>query len=173
MEMLIRSAYKQKLITEDLYPNRSGNEAILSMEAAASWARNMADVAKLIPILQADNESEALARMNADAAGLALGQAITHEDKADILAYSLCMNMYSLVKNVLNLNGRNVNLKQESVDTFMKEYGQWEGSASVTRLAAMWNDWDALTFQWADVVNIGRQFLAVCKKANELFQKAG
>ncbi len=169
---LIKSAYRQKLITEDLYPNRSGNEAILSMEAAASWAKNMADVSKLVPILEADHETEALARMNADAAGLALGQAITDEDKADILAYSLCMNMYSLVKNVLNVKGTNVNLKQDSVDTFIKQYGHWEGSESITSLAAMWNDWDALTFQWSDVVRIGRQFLKVCRKANELFQKA-
>jgi hypothetical protein len=169
---LVKSAYQQKLITEDLYPNRSGNEGILKAEAPANWAKTSADIAKLAPALESATEEQALVRLNEDKAGLALGQKITHEDKTDILAYSLCMNMYSLVKDVLNLQGIYVNLKQDSVNTFIERHGKWEGSESVTELVAMWKDWDNLIFQWQEVVRIGRQFLLVAKKADELFQHA-
>jgi hypothetical protein len=169
---LVKSAFQQKLITEDLYPNRVGNERILIEEAPANWAKTWVDIAKLAPALKATDENSALDRLNADEAGLALGQKITHEDKADVLAYSLCMNMFSLVKHVLNLKGIDVNLKQDSIDTFMELYGTWEGTGSIAKLVSMWNDWDNLTFRWQDVVGIGRQFLIVASKAHELFQKA-
>jgi len=168
---LVKNAYAQKLITEDLYPNRVGNARILSREARTSWKNTAKTMRTLIPILQAGNETKALELMNTEAAGLSLGQKITEEDKTDILAYALCTSMFSLVKDVLNLDGVYVNVKQASVDQFMEKYGKWAGAGSILQLNDLWRQWDQSVFAWQQVVDIGRSFLQVYQEAEKLFER--
>jgi len=168
---LIKSAKEQNLITEDLYPNRKGNEQILINEAPANWAGAKKEIATLAPILQAADEAQALALMNTEEAGLALGQRITDEDKADVLAFALCTSMFSLVKNVLNFQGIYVNIRQESVDKFMGLHGSWQGAASVVKLLNLWQNWEELTFDWQEIVQIGRNFLRVSEQADEFIRR--
>lgn len=165
---LIKSARMQNLITEELYPNRKGNGQILANEAPASWEGTKKNIEVLVPILQAVDEAQALALMNAEEAGLALGQRITEEDKADILAFALCTSMFSLVKNVLNYQGIYVNLRQESVDKFMELHGAWKGAGSVAKLFSLWKNWEQMTFSWQEVVEIGCGFLKVSRQADKL-----
>ena len=166
---LIKSAHKQGLITEDLYPNRKGNEQILIKEALAGWQSTRSSIQTLIPVIEAPSEKKALEEMNAEKAQLALGQKITDEDKADILAFALCENMFRLAKNVLNLQGINVNLRKESIDKFVEMYGNWAGIDAFKKLINMWQNWDQLSFKWAEIILIGKQFLKIYRQSEELF----
>ena len=53
------------------------------------------------------------------------------EIAGDVLAFTLCERMFSLVKDVLNLHGIYVNPKMASVDRFMEIHGDWEKSSAV------------------------------------------
>jgi hypothetical protein len=166
---LIKSAYKQGLITEDLYPNRKGNEQILIKEAPAGWQSTRSSIQTLIPVIEAPSEKKALEEMNAEKAQLALGQKITDEDKADILAFALCENMFRLAKNVLNLQGIYVNVRKESIEKFVEMYGNWAGIDAFKKLINMWQNWDQLSFKWAEIILIGKQFLKIYRQSEELF----
>jgi hypothetical protein len=166
---LVKSAYKQGFVTEDLYPKREGNEKILEKEAPASWKNTKNRIEKLVPILNADSNKKALEEMNSDAAQLAMGQKITDEDKADILAFALCENMFGLVKNVLNSQGIYVNLRIESIEKFMDLYSDWKGINSLKLLTELWQNWDQLTFDWQEIVQIGKDFLKVYEQSDKLF----
>ena len=166
---LLKNAYKQGLITEDLYPNRKGNEQILIKEAPAGWQSTRSSIQTLIPIIDAPSEKKALEEMNAEVAQLALGQKITDEDKADILAFALCENMFRLAKNVLNLQGIYVNLRKESIEKFIELYGNWAGIDSFKKLINMWQNWDQLSFKWAEIISIGKQFLMIYRQSDKLF----
>jgi hypothetical protein len=166
---LIKSAYKQGLITEDLYPNRKGNEQILIKEAPAGWQGTRSSIQKLVPVIEASSEKKALEEMNSENAQLALGQKITDEDKADILAFALCENMFRLVKNVLNLQGIYVNLRKESIEKFIELYGNWAGIDAFKKLINMWQNWDQLSFKWAEIILIGKQFLKIYRQSDKLF----
>lgn len=168
---LIKSAFSQKLISEDLYPNRTGNEGILRREAPANWQGTAKQLRALIPILNAATQEKALAAMNSEAARLSPGQKITAEDQADVLAYALCSAMFSLVKDTLNRQGIYVNAKQPSVDAFMAKCGNWPGSESILQLNTMWQEWDRSTFAWQRVVEIGRALLQVHEEAKRLFDQ--
>ena len=165
---LIKDAYKRGLITEDLYPNRKGNERILSREAAEKWPGTRARFAKLEPILAARTQQEALVLMNAKEAGLALGQEITEEDGADVLAFALCEGMFSLVKTVLNFEGIYVNKRVEAVNQFVKRFADWEGVSALSDLIHIWQHWDELTFAWNDIVSMGRGLAKVYRQADAL-----
>ena len=167
---LIKSAYNQGLITEDLYPNRKGNEQIMRQEAPANWRGTKANIEKLIPILRARSEEEALSRMNSPRANLAKGQAITNEDKADVLAFELCKNMFRLVKNVLNYKGIYVNKRIESVQQFIQLFGNWDGIASLPLLVDFWRKWDSTTIKWKEIVRIGRDFIKIYQQADQMFK---
>jgi len=167
---LIKDAYKQKLITEDLYPNRKGNEKILSAEAPGQWKGTKSQIEKLAPILKARTEKKALAQMNTEEAGLALGQEITDEDKADILAFELCKNMFSLVKNVLNYKGIYVNKRIDSIDQFVKMFPNWDGVNSLPKLVNIWQNWDEMTFKWNDIVSMGRGLYKVSQQAGKMIK---
>ncbi len=166
---LIKSAYKQGLITEDLYPNREGNEQILIKEAPAAWQNTKAAIKRLEPIIKAPNEKKALFELNSDEANLAQGQFITDEDKSDILAFALCESMFGLAKNVLNLQGIYVNLRKESIEKITNMYKEWSGINSLNQLMKMWEEWEQRTFAWKEVVGIGQDFLKVFKQADRLF----
>ena len=164
---LIKNAYKQGLITEDLYPNRKGNEEILTKEASEQWKGTKSQIEKLVPILNERSERKALEQMNTEQAGLALGQKITDEDKADVLAFELCKNMFSLVKNMLNYKGIYVNAREESIDKFVKMFPNWEGVDSFPKLLHLWKNWDKLTFEWNDIVDLGRGLLKVSDRVEK------
>ncbi|MFH1742765.1 MAG: hypothetical protein ABIH23_27480, partial [bacterium] len=169
---LIQDAYKQGLISEDLYPSRDGNERILTSEAPMQWANTKAAIERLIPIIRAETNQDALSEMNSEEAGLALGQRITDDDKADILAFALCENMFLLVKNVLNLRGMYVNQKTESVLKFMDYYGDWKGVDSLHTLTALWQNWDESKVDWEEIVCVGRDFLYVFEEVDKMFGSA-
>ncbi len=167
---LIKSAYKQGLITEDLYPNRKGNEKILSREAAEKWNGTKSSIEQLAPILKARTEARGLALMNTKEAGLALGQEITDEDKADVLAFALCKSMFSLVKTVLNYKGIYVNKRVDAVNQFTGMFSSWKGIDGLSDLIHIWQHWDELTFQWGEIVSMGRRLLKVYQQADGLFK---
>jgi hypothetical protein len=169
--VLIKSAYSQELITEDLYPNRKGNEKILSMEAAEKWQGVKATFEKLTPILSARTKSEALALMNTKEAGLALGQEIINEDGADVLAFALCESMFSLVKNVLNYKGLYVNKRVEAVNEFVALFSSWDDVDGLSDLIHNWQHWDELSFKWEDIVSMGRKLGKVYDQADRLFKE--
>jgi len=167
---LIKSAYSQGLITEDLYPNREGNEKILSMEAAEKWPGAKASFEKLTPILTAQTKSEGLARMNTKEAGLALGQRITEEDSADILAFALSESMFSLVKTLLNYKGIYVNKRVDAVNQFVTMFSKWDDVSALSILIHNWQHWDELTFKWDEIVSLGRKLANVYKQADGVFK---
>lgn len=166
---LIKSAYDQGLITENLYPNRKGNEQILVKEAPASWKGTKNSIKKLIPIINAPSEKKAMNEINADKAGLAMGQKITKEDRADILAFALCENMFKLTKNVLNFKGMYVNVRKESVEKFVELYGDWEGVESLEKLMTIWENWDQVKIDWKEILQTGKAFLHVYEQTDKLF----
>ena len=166
---LIRSARQRNLITEDLYPNRAGNEQILAEEASSRWAGTKRRIERLIPILDAKTEEEALQKLNADEVGLALGQEITDDDKADVLAFALCEAMFALVKNVLNRKRIYVNRKMDAIDKFQEFYGHWEGAGALRHLTDLWNNWDQKKIGWPAAVRSGRDLVKVAKQASTLF----
>ncbi len=166
---LIKNAYKQGLITEDLYPNRKGNEQILVKEAPAAWQNTRAAIKRLEPIINALSEKKALVALNSDETNLAQGQLITDEDKSDILAFSLCESMFGMAKNVLNLQGVYVNLRKESIKKMTTMYKDWPGINSLNQLMKMWDEWDQRTFAWPEVVRIGKDFLKVSRETDRLF----
>jgi hypothetical protein len=166
---LIKSAYKQGFSTEDLYPNRKGNEKILSMEAAEKWPGTKAGIEKLTPILTAQTEAKALALMNTKEAGLALGQEITKEDGVDILAFALCESMFSLVKTTLNYKGIYVNKRVEAVNQFIGMFSSWDDVDGLSDLIHIWQHWDEMTFQWEEIVSMGRRLIKVYHQADGLF----
>jgi hypothetical protein len=173
---LINDAYQRGLITEDLYPNRKGNEQILIKEAPASWQNTRAAIKKLEPIIKAPNEKKALVELNSDEANLARGQQITDEDKSDILAFALCESMFGMAKDVFNLQGVYVNLRKETIEKMITMYKDWPGIESLSQLMKMWEEWEERTFNWQEVVRIGKNFLKVVKEADRLFSsnlKAG
>ncbi len=153
---LTKSAYKQGMITEDLYPNRKGNEKILSMEASEKWKGIKAENEKLTPILTAKTKVKALAMMNTKEAGLALGQKITNEDAADILAFALCESMFKLVKNVLNYKGIYVNKRVDAVNQFVGKFSSWNDVDGLSDLIHIWQHWDELTFKWDNIMSMGK-----------------
>jgi len=167
---LIKSAYSQGLITEDLYPNRKGNEKILSMEAAEKWPGIKSGFERLTPILTAPTKSDALRLMNTNEAGLALGQEITDEDGVDILAFALSESMFSLVKNVLNFKGIYVNKRVEAVNQFVTMFSKWDDIGALSTLIHNWQHWDELTFEWAEIVSLGRKLGNLYKQADRLFK---
>jgi len=167
---LIKNAYKQKLITEDLTPNRKGNEKILTLEAPGQWKGTKANIERIAPALKARTEKKALEEMNTEEAGLALGQAIIDEDKADVLAFELCKDMFSLVKNVLNYKGVYVNKRIESIDKFVKMFPDWDGIDALPKLVNIWQNWDNLTFKWNDIVSMGRGLYKISLKADRLIE---
>ncbi len=168
---LVKSAYKQGLITEDLYPNRKGNEKILSMEAGEKWQGIKAENAKLTPILSARTKAKALVLMNTKEAGLALGQEITNEDGTDILAFALCESMFKLVKNVLNYKGIYVNKRVDAVNQFVGMFSSWKDVDGLSDLIHNWQHWDELTFKWEDIVSMGRKLGNVYYQADGLFKE--
>ncbi|NIA31368.1 MAG: hypothetical protein GWP06_15850, partial [Actinobacteria bacterium] len=155
----------------DLYPNRKGNEKILSREAAQKWPGVKAGMGKLKPILTAHTEAKALALMNTKEAGLALGQKITREDGADVLAFALCKSMFSLVKTVLNYKGIYVNKRVDAVNQFTGMFSSWNGIDGLADLIRIWQHWDELTFQWGEIVSMGRRLLRVYRQADGLFKE--
>jgi hypothetical protein len=167
---LIKSAYSQGLITEDLYPNREGNERVLSMEAAEKWPGTKASFEKLTPILTAPTKSAALVQMNTKEAGLALGQEITDEDSADILAFALSKSMFSLVKNVLNYKGIYVNKRVEAVNQFIAMFSTWNDVDALSDLIHNWQHWDELTFKWEEIVALGKKLGKVYHEADGLYK---
>ena len=167
---LIKNAHKQGLITEDLYPNRKGNEKILAAEASGQWKGTKSQIEKLAPILLASTEATALMQMNKEEAGLALGQVITDDDKADILGFEICKNMFSLVKNVLNYKGIYVNKRIDSIDQFVKMFPDWDGVESLPKLVHIWQNWDDLTFKWDNIVSMGRGLYKVSQQADKMIQ---
>ena len=108
--------------------------------------------------------------MNTEEAGLALGQEITDEDKADVLGFELCKNMFSLVKNVLNYNEIYVNKRIESIDQFVKMFPKWDGVDALPKLVHIWQNWDDLTFKWDDIVSMGRGLYKVSQQADKMIQ---
>jgi len=171
---LIRDAYQRHLITQDLYPNREGNQRIMIKEAAAQWPGTRATVERLATILDAATDAQALARLNADAVGLALGEPITDTDKTDVLAFALCMGMFTLVKNVLNFKGMYVNQRMAAVRAFVDRYSDWEGARCVPALAGLWRNWDQAPMDWETVRRNGRDLVHVARQADrELFLNAG
>ena len=166
---LIKSAYKQGFITEDLYPNRKGNEKILSREAAEKWPGAKAGIEKLTPILTAQTEDKALALMNTKEAGLALGQEITKEDGVDLRAIALWERLFLLVKNVLNYKGIYVNKRVEAVNQFVGMFSSWDDVDGLSDLIHIWQHWDELTFQWGEIVSMGRRLVKVYHQADGLF----
>ncbi|GEM_PF-1316499 len=169
---LIKSAFNQGLITETLYPNRKGNEKILTFEAPAQWQSTKKNIERLAPALKARTEKKALEAMNSKDAGLALGQAIADEDKADVLAFELCKDMFALIKNVLNYKGIYVNKRIESVDKFIKMFPDWKGIDALPELANLWQNWDSLTFAWKDIVALGRKFYKLSQQADKYISNA-
>jgi len=166
---LVKSAYNQEFITEYLYPNRKGNEQILIKEAPASWKGTKNSIKKLIPIINAQNEKKAMDEINADKAGLAMGQKITGEDRADILAFAICENMFKLTKNVLNFKGIYVNVRKESVEKFVELNGNWEGIESFRKLMNIWENWDQVKIDWQEIIQTGKEFLKVYEQAARIF----
>jgi hypothetical protein len=160
---LLKEAHKQGLITEDLYPNRQGNEQILIAEAPAQWLGTKSRIEKIIPVLNAQTPQKALELLNAEEAGLALGQEITEADKTDVLAFTLCDIMFALVKNALNAQGIYVNVRLESVKKFLELHGEWHGSASIWDLNNLWLEWEEINLSWDKIVQIGREFVQVYK----------
>jgi hypothetical protein len=77
--------------------------------------------------------------------------------------------MFGLVKNVLNLRGIYVNLRIESIEKFTELYGDWEGINSLKSLIDIWQNWDKLTFEWQEIVQIGKNFLKVYEQSDKLF----
>ena len=168
---LIKNAYDQGLTTEVLYPNREGNEKILSLEAPAQWEGTMKNIERIAPALKARTEKKALQAMNTKKAGLALGQTITDDDKADVLAFELCKDMFSLVKNVLNFKGIYVNKRIESINEFIKMFPDWDGVDTLPKLVFIWQNWDNLTFKWDDIVSMGRGLYKLSLRADKLIKK--
>ena len=168
---LIKSAYDQGMISEDLLPNREGNEKILIKEAPAGWQGTKAAITRIEPVILAPDDKKALVILNSDEVNLAQGQPITDVDKSDILAFVLCENMFAMAKNVLNLQGIYVNLRKESIEKFVTEYNKWPGIHSFNALMDMWENWEQRTFAWQDVISIGKDFLKVYREADRLFQK--
>ena len=121
-------------------------------------------------MIKAPNEIEALEILNSDETNLAQGQRITEEDKSDILAFALCESMFGMAKNVLNLQGIYVNLRKDSIVKMISMYKDWPGIDSLNQLMNMWEEWEQRTFQWKEVIKIGRDFLKVFNKADQLFQ---
>ena len=122
-----------------------------------------------MPIINATTEAEAMQAINSNEAGLAMGQKITVEDRADILTFALCGNMFKLVKDVLNFKGIYVNVKKDSVEKFVDMFGNWKGIESISKLLNMWQNWEQLTFDWQDIVQTGKAFLNVYEQADRLF----
>ena len=168
---LLKEAKTQGLITEDLYPNRQGNEQILAAEAPAQWLGTLARIEKIIPVLNAQTPQEALELLNAKETELALGQEITEDDKTDVLAFTLCDIMFALVKNVLNAQGIYVNVRLDSVKKFLQLYHDWFGVGSVWDLLSIWKNWDEVSLSWDKIIEIGREFLKVYEMVdNNIFE---
>lgn len=167
---LLKEAHGKGWVTEDLYPNRKGNEEVLRREAPGNWTKTKAGIERLLPALTASDGEEALARMNDAKANLAFGDEIGDGDKADNLAFALCEKMFSLVKDVLNLHGIYVNRKMPSVDRFMEEHGDWEHVEVVRRLAEVWQDWDQTAVGWEEARKLGTSFVRVFEQADALFE---
>jgi len=169
---LLKEAYAKGWVTEDLYPDTAGNQEILKKEAPGNWVNTKGDIARILPILTAENDREALVRMNDGKARLAFGDEITEEDAGDVLAFTLCERMFSLVKDVLNLHGVYVNPKMASVDRFMEMHGDWEKSAVVRQLAEVWLNWDQAPNDWTRTRALGADFVRVFERADALFGSA-
>ena len=167
---LIKSAYNQGMITEVLYPNRKGNEKILALEAPGQWEGTKKNIERLAPALKARSDKKALEAMNTKEARLALGQEITDEDKADVLAFELCKDMFSLVKNVLNYKGIYVNKRIESIDQFIKMFPDWDGVDALPKLVHLWQNWDNLTFEWKEIVTLGRKLYKLSQQADHFIK---
>jgi len=159
------------MISEDLLPNREGNEKILIKEAPAGWQGTKAAITRIEPVILAPDDKKALVILNSDEVNLAQGQPITDADKSDILAFVLCENMFAMAKNVLNLQGIYVNVRKESIEKFVTEYNKWPGIHSFNALMNMWENWEQRSFEWQDVISIGKDFLKVYREADRLFQK--
>ncbi|VAX20595.1 hypothetical protein MNBD_IGNAVI01-3232, partial [hydrothermal vent metagenome] len=169
---LVKSAYKQGLISDDLYPNKKGNEKLLSMEAANKWSGVKKSMEVLKPILNAKTESKALVLMNTKEAGLALGVEITTKDGVDVLAFALCKSMFNLVKNTLNYKGIYVNKRVDAVNQFVSMFSSWNGVSGLSDLIHIWQHWDELTFKWNDIVSMGRRLSKVYDQADELYKNS-
>ena len=166
---LLKDAYRQGLITEDLYPNRKGNEQILVQEAPTNWAATKEVFDRLAPIVNADTMDAALDAINDKKARLALGQPIPREEMADVLTFALCESMFALVRDVLNCNGIHVNSKGESILNFLRLYDNWRDVDVTTDLFAQWNAWDEREIVWETVRLWGRKLLSVYAQADNLF----
>jgi len=166
---LLKDAYRQGLITEDLYPNRKGNEQILVQEAPANWSGTKEVFDRLAPIVNADTMEAALDAINCKEARLALGQPIPREEMADVLTFALCESMFALVRDVLNCNGIHVNSKGESILNFLRLYDNWRDVDVTTDLFAQWNAWDEREIVWETVRLWGRKLLSVYAQADNLF----
>ncbi len=167
--MLVKDAYKQGLITEDLYPHVEGNQRILAAEAPAQWMGTKNRIEELIPALQAGSLSEAIQAINHDDLDLALGERITEDDFADVLGFALCECMFALVKNTLNLKGVYVNRKQKSVDDFMRQLGDFEGAKAVPALWKIWQEWDKNPPQWPQIAQIGNDLVKLTRRVDTFF----
>ena len=169
---LLKKAYQEGWISEDLYPNKEGNEEILRTEAVGNWDLTKSAIKRLLPTLTSSDGDAALAEMNKQEAQLAFGDKITDEDKSDVLAFTLCERMFSLVKDVLNLHGIYVNQKIPSVDRFMEMHGDWEKAEAVRRLADIWENWDQSTNDWEEIRRLGSGFARVYEQADALFESS-
>jgi hypothetical protein len=141
--LLIERAFEQKMITEELYPDRSGIKKIMMREARSAWP---AFHAELQSWQTSYSEGEQSYIENIAKTPLGLEKI----DAAAFLAFAAIWHAMKLVKLSLESKGIYVNHKPTATKRFRQEFQDLQDSEVITDLQNDWDNWHSRTLAFQE-----------------------
>ncbi|TFH02136.1 MAG: hypothetical protein E4H13_02970 [Calditrichales bacterium] len=132
--LLAEKAFDSGLITEDLYPDKSGIKQILSREARQAWPGFFSELQNFKTAFLS-GKTKYLETQNLSPLGLEAVSA------ADFLAFESIWYAMKVVKLALESKGIYVNHKPTASERFLREFSRFSDAPVIQSLQDTWNTW--------------------------------
>jgi hypothetical protein len=136
---LLTQARKENLIGDELYPDKTGVQAILAKEARKSWPGELEKILQHARRAEL-SEEEFRGDPGDDMTRLILERSRT--PAGDLVAFDAIWDSMHLTRLALNLKGIYVNNKARGAEEFEVRFGHLPGSAVVGELWKLWEEWE-------------------------------
>jgi hypothetical protein len=160
---LVNKAYREGLITDDLYPDKEGLKKILVKEAADAAPKmfqsiiDHGDRADLSEEEFRDQAEDPMLRLILDRSATPV---------SDIVAHEAVWDSMRLVRLSLNLKGIYVNNKAKGVKGFSATFGHLPEAGVVEELWKVWEEWEEKPVSYG----VGSEFAGRVAKLAEVLQ---
>lgn len=154
---MIKKAFEDGKITEDLYPEKLQLRNILAKEAHQKWSGFMNEL-QLFKKQISGNEASYTAALRQTPIGLEPFKA------ADFIAFAAIWHAMTLVKLTLEARLIYVNHKPTATQKFLTEFENLPDVKIIAELQALWDNWHQTEIEYQQAKNLAQRLIAFAEK---------